>query len=68
MKATEEEVLVYLNELRDSGATNMFGAAPYVQTAFDTDKQEARRLVSLWMENYNEDGDYSTFTNEIKTL
>ena len=28
------EYFEFLNELRDSGVTNMFGAAPYLQEAF----------------------------------
>ena len=48
----------YLNELRDSGVTNMFGAAPYVATAFDMPRTEARRILSLWMNNFNEEANY----------
>ena len=54
----EKEVMEYLNFLRNTGATNMFGAAPYVQEEFGIDKNEARRLVSLWMSNFNEEGKY----------
>ena len=54
----EKEVMSYLNDLRDSGVTNMFGAAPYVEQEFEIEKREARRLLSLWMSNFNEEGDY----------
>ena len=59
-KATEQEqeVLEYLNDLRDSGDTNMFGASPYVESRFGIDRNESRKLVSLWMNNFNEDGNY----------
>lgn len=43
----------YLETLRRSGAVNMFGAAPYLAEEFDLDKREARRILSLWMENYD---------------
>ena len=56
----EKEVLEYLNELRDSGATNMFGAAPYVEQMLSIAKNEARTLVQLWMGNINADGNYDT--------
>jgi hypothetical protein len=56
----EKEVLEYLNVLRNSGVTNMFGAAPYVQAEFGVDKKESHRLLSLWMDNFNEKGEYST--------
>ena len=56
---TEKEVMEFLNILRDSGATNMFGATPYVIEEFGLDKSEARRILSLWMKNFNEEGDYA---------
>lgn len=55
---SEKEVMEFLNILRDSGATNMFGAAPYVEEEFGIDKKEARRILSLWMKNFNEEGKY----------
>ena len=54
----EKEVMSYLNDLRDSGVTNMFGAAPYVEQEFEIEKREARRILQLWMQNFNEEGDY----------
>ena len=46
------EYFEYLNELRDSGETNMFGAGPYLQQAFDIDRREARTVLSEWMKTY----------------
>ena len=43
----EKEVMSYLNDLRDSGVTNMFGAAPYVEQEFEIEKREARRILQL---------------------
>jgi len=54
----EQDVLNYLNELRDSGETNMFGATPYIQNEFYVDRKEAVRLLKLWMANFNEKGNY----------
>jgi hypothetical protein len=54
----EKEVMEFLNILRDSGVTNMFGAAPYIEDEFGIDKREARRLLTLWMHNFNEEGNY----------
>ena len=56
---SEKEVMEFLNILRDSGATNMFGATPYVEEEFGLDKSESRRILSLWMKNFNEEGDYA---------
>jgi hypothetical protein len=54
----EKEVLEFLNTLRDSGATNMFGAAPYIVDEFGFDRGKARAMLTLWMANFNEDGNY----------
>lgn len=43
------EEFAYLNRLRESGATNMFGAAPYVQEAFGLSRQAARTVLMEWM-------------------
>ena len=48
------EYYVYLEELRQSGVTNMFGASPYLQSAFGLGRREAIKIVSNWMENYEE--------------
>ena len=58
----EQEVLEFLNILRDSGATNMFGATPYIKDEFELDSKEAKRLLMLWMANFNDEGEY----NEVK--
>ena len=52
----EKEMFDYLNDLRESGATNMFGASPYLVDEFGIDKYDARKVLSKWMENFNEDG------------
>lgn len=44
---------LFLEDLRRSGATNMFGAAPYLEAAFGLDRQEARKVLTEWMNNYN---------------
>ena len=47
-----EQYTQFLDELRDSGVTNMYGATPYLQEAFGLDKIEARMILIDWMENY----------------
>ena len=48
----------YLNDLRDSGRTNMFGVVPYLQAEFGLDKNTARQLLAKWMKSkMNEDID-----------
>lgn len=53
MAKTTNEYWIYLENLRRSGVTNMYGAAPYLAAAFDLDNKEARKILIDWMENYN---------------
>ena len=39
----------YLDALRLSGVTNMFGAAPYLQREFGLSSREARDILLQWM-------------------
>ena len=49
------EYYVYLEELRQSGATNMFGAAPYLEAVLDEDEDaRAQTILMSWMENYDQ--------------
>lgn len=50
----EEEVFQYLDNLRESSETNMFGAAPYVAAAFDMDAATARRYLARWMTTFSD--------------
>lgn len=62
--AQEKEVLEYLNKLRKSGKTNMFGARVYIIKEFPVDQEEAKRLLMLWMKNFNKEGAYGTVKAE----
>jgi hypothetical protein len=42
----------YLTNLRDSGVTNMFGAAVYLQRDFNLTRQESRDVLLKWMESF----------------
>jgi len=45
--------LIYLDALRESGATNMFGAIPYLQDEFpDLSEKEARDILWYWMDTF----------------
>ena len=41
----------FLDNLRESGVTNMFGATPYLQEEFGMDKAEAKGILLAWMNN-----------------
>ena len=49
-----EEVFPYLDSLRESGVTNMYGAHRYVMEDFGTNKTLAIKLVQAWMDTYKE--------------
>jgi len=48
------EYYVYLEELRQSGETNMFGATPYLREVFGLGRREAIKILGSWMDNYAE--------------
>jgi len=48
----EIEAFEYLDELRESGVTNMFGAGEYLEDFFGLEKKEAKRILLKWMENF----------------
>lgn len=55
-KTTEvaQEHLEYLDNLRESGITNMFGAAPYLANAFHLGMADARLILMEWMRTFGE--------------
>jgi len=50
----QEQVNYFLDDLRESGATNMFGAAPYIVEEFGVSRSEARQLLLNWMQTFTE--------------
>lgn len=53
-----KDMHTFLNDLRDSGVTNMFGAAPYLQKEFGIDQKSARQVLANWMQSFSENLDY----------
>lgn len=49
-----EEYFEYLDDLRESGEINMFGASPVLADVFDIDKREARKVLKEWMDTFEE--------------
>lgn len=50
-----EEYYEFLDNLRDSGVTNMYGAVPYLMEMFpDLDRRNASQILSEWMHTYEE--------------
>lgn len=48
------EMFEYLDKLRESGETNMFGARPYVEEMFDLDKKVAGAVLTKWMRTFSD--------------
>ena len=53
MTIDKSEMFEYLDTLRDTGVTNMFGAGPYLEQAFDIDRREAKTVSMEWMKQYS---------------
>lgn len=50
-----EEHLEYLDDLRESGVTNMFGATPHLQEEFpELTYQDAKAILVYWMKTFSE--------------
>ena len=52
MRPEWEEYFDYLDELRESAVTNMFGARPYLEAEFGLEKKEASQVLRAWMETF----------------
>lgn len=49
----EKEIFEYLDGLRESGATNMFGARPYIIENFDVNAKRAAKYLTKWMKTFS---------------
>lgn len=57
MMMTEEQ-RDYLNWLRSTGVTNMYGAAPYLQKRFpELNRHSARDVLVEWINTYDPEKD-----------
>ena len=50
-----DEHLAYLDELRESGKTNMYGARAYIQREFNLASRIAGEILTYWMESFGKD-------------
>ena len=50
-----DEMLAFLDDVRDSGQTNMFGAVPYIMREFpDLLLAQAKTVRKYWMATFEE--------------
>ena len=52
----KNEYKEFLDNLSDSGETNMLGAGSYLIEEYGLEKQEARRIIAWYLSLYNEYG------------
>lgn len=52
MKITAEH-FTFLDGLKESGETNMFGARPYIQEEFGLSREESSKVLSAWMSTFD---------------
>lgn len=50
----ERKVFEFLDALRESGVTNMFGAVPYILDEFDIERSRARTHLTDWMRTFSQ--------------
>lgn len=50
---TDNKYWLYLEKLRESGVTNMFGAVPFLQMEFGMSHNAAKAVLNDWMLNYD---------------
>ena len=50
----EDAHLTYLDELRESGVVNMFGAGAYFEREFDCDRLTASFILGYWMDTFGD--------------
>lgn len=47
-----EDHFIYLDDLRESGRTNMWGAAQYLEDEMDVPRMDAKKYLTHWMETF----------------
>lgn len=45
----------YLDRLRESGVTNMYGAGPYLEAAYGISREKSTPVVRMWMQTFDRD-------------
>jgi hypothetical protein len=50
----KEHHLLFLDDLRQSGVTNMYGATPYIRSAYGVSQEKASAILLYWMKTFSE--------------
>ena len=51
----DDDHLKFLDELRESGIVNMFGATPFIIDAFNVDRKLAEKILKYWMDSFGKE-------------
>jgi hypothetical protein len=51
----DDDHLKFLDELRESGIVNMFGATSFIVEAFNIDRKLAEKILTYWMESFGKE-------------
>lgn len=50
-----DDHLTYLDGLRESGVTNMYGATPYIQSEYpELTKEQTKGLLMYWLKTFGQ--------------
>ena len=63
---TEREVLEWLNDVRERSIIDMFTVIATIEVMYKVSNGEAKRLLALWVRNYNDGGAYEDVIKECK--
>lgn len=47
------DMFAYLDELRASGETNMFGAGSFLAAEYDLQRREAGKVLTAWVDTFS---------------
>jgi hypothetical protein len=50
-----EDHLEFLDNLRGSGETNMFGSLPYLEAEFNLVRPVAREILEYWIKSFGDE-------------
>ena len=51
----KQKHLTYLDNLRASGAVNMFGATPHLMNKFGLNNKDAKDILFYWMKTFGQE-------------
>jgi len=46
------DAFAFLDMLRESGVTNMYGAGTYLREEYDCSKQESHKILAAWTQDF----------------